>query len=65
MVYANTQIYLIENTFISFVISLAYPFVINIIPSVLRMNSLDKKNINLKINKESCLYSTSKVMQLL
>ena len=62
-VYANTQIYLIENTFISFGISLVYPIVINIIPSVLRMNSLDKKNM--KNNKESCLYSTSKVMQLL
>jgi hypothetical protein len=62
-VYAKTQIYLIENTFISFGISLVYPFVINIIPSVLRMNSLDKKNM--KNNKESCLYSTSKVMQLL
>ena len=64
-VYQNTQVYLIENTFISFGISLVYPFFINIIPSVLRMYSLDKKNKNLKINKESCLYSTSKVMQFL
>ncbi len=35
-VYKNTQLYLIENTFISFGFSLFYPFIINIIPIMLR-----------------------------
>ena len=34
--YENTQIYLIENTFISFGFSMVYPFIINIIPACLR-----------------------------
>ena len=59
-IYENTQIYLIENTFISFGISLFYPFIINIIPSVLRIYSLDKKAGN-----KSCLYNTSQYIQLL
>ena len=58
--YENTQIYIIENTAISFGFSLIYPFVINIIPSCLRMISLNDKEKN-----ESCLYSTSQIMQLL
>ena len=61
-VYQNTQIYLIENTLISFGISLIYPFIINIIPSALRFCSFDKKNKN---KKESCLYKISLLVQLL
>ena len=33
-IYENTQIYLIENTMISFALSFIYPFIINIIPSI-------------------------------
>ena len=58
--YENTQIYLIENTFISFGFSLVYPFIINIIPSFLRIYSLDKKT-----KDKNCLYSISKVIQIL
>ena len=61
-VYQNTQTYLIENTLISFGISLIYPFIINIIPSALRFCSFDKKNKN---KKESCLYKISLLVQLL
>ena len=61
-VYQNTQTYLIENTLISFGISLIYPFIINIIPSALRFCSFDKKNKN---KKESCLYKISLLIQLL
>ena len=43
-VYENTQIDLIINAIISFGISCVYPFVINIIPSIFRMDSLDNKN---------------------
>ena len=39
-VYKNTQIYLIENTFISFGLSLFYPFIINIFPTMIRMCSI-------------------------
>ena len=58
--YENTQVYLIENTAISFGFSLFYPFIINIFPAVLRSNSLNEKEKN-----KSCLYSTSQIMQLL
>ena len=57
-IYENTQIYLIKNTFISFAISLIYPFVINIIPTILRIQSLKK-------SKREYLYNASKVAQLL
>ena len=43
-VYQNTQIFIIENTLISFSISLLYPFVINAIPSLLRIYSLKESN---------------------
>ena len=56
-IYENTQIYLIKNTFISFAISLIYPFVINIIPAILRIQSLKKSN-------REYLYNASKVAQL-
>ena len=57
-VYQNTQIYLIKNTLISFAISLFYPFVINIIPVILRKQSLKKR-------KRECLYNASKIVQIL
>ena len=56
--YENTQIYLIENTFISFGISFAYPFIWNIIPSVFRSLALDTK----KPDRE-CVYTVSKICQ--
>ena len=56
-VYKNTQIYLIKNTLISFAISLLYPFVINIIPVILRTQSLKNSN-------GECLYNASKIIQL-
>ena len=61
--YENTQIDLIINSVISFAISLIYPFVINIIPAVFRLDSLKgnknenektkgKKKINKKKSKK-------------
>ena len=59
-VYENTQIYLIENTAISFGFSLFYPFIINIIPTFLRNCALgDKKGGN------ECIYKASQVFQIL
>ena len=62
-IYENTQIYLIENTMISFGLSLIYPFVINIIPSILRMCSLEQGKKDK--NTENCLYTISKFIQVL
>ena len=46
-VYKNTQIYLVENTCISFGLSLFYPFIFNFIPMIIRMFSLHStKKIN-------------------
>ena len=56
--YENTQIYLIENTFISFGISFIYPFIWNIIPSTLRMLALGTKEPD-----RSCVYTVSKICQ--
>ena len=58
--YENTQVYLIENTAISFGLSLVYPFIINIFPSALRILSLDKTQAN-----KECLYKASKIIQIL
>ena len=54
-VYQNTQIHLVLNTIISFSISLVYPFIINIIPVIIRINSLRKKNM--------CMYKISRFIQ--
>ena len=43
-VYKNSQVYLIKNTLMSFLISLLYPFIINIFPAFLRINSLKNAN---------------------
>ena len=57
-IYKNTQFYLLKNTLISFSISLIYPFIINIIPVILRKNALQG-------NKKEYLYRTAKIIQLL
>ena len=57
-IYQNTKIYLIKNTLISFAILMIYPFIINIIPAILRKLSLKNSN-------KECLYNTSKVIQIL
>ena len=58
-VYKNTQVYLIENTAISFCFSLFYPFVINFFPSTFRSCSIDRKKRN-----KSCFYNFSKIIQI-
>jgi len=59
-IYENTQIYLIENTFISFGFSLFYPFIINIIPTIIRMGSIHSS----KKNQNYC-YRVSQIVQLI
>ena len=59
-IYENTQVYLIENTFISFAFSLFYPFIINIFPTFIRMCSIhaEKKD-------QECFYKVSQILQLI
>ena len=59
-VFKNTQIYLIENTFISFGFSLFYPFIINIFPTIFRMRSLHSASKN-----QACAYKVSQIIQLI
>ena len=56
-VYQNTQIYLIKNILISFGISMIYPFIINLLPTIIRIYSLNN------LNRES-MYKFSKFIQL-
>ena len=59
-VYKNTQVYLIENTFISFGFSLLYPFIINIFPTIIRMSTILSSNRN-----QSFCYKVSQIIQLI
>ena len=59
-IYENTQVYLIENTFISFAFSLFYPFIINIFPTMTRWYSLHSSNKN-----QRYLYKISQIIQLI
>ena len=59
-VYQNTQVYLIENTFISFSFSLFYPFIINIFPTILRSCAIHSANKDKKY-----LYILSKIIQII
>ena len=59
-VYQNTQVYLIENTFISFAFSLVYPFVINIFPTMMRMGAIHSTN-----KDKECFYKASQIIQLI
>ena len=59
-IYKNTQVFIFENALMSLVISLVYPFFINILPCMFRMCSLGAKNPSC-----SCIYSFSKFLQIL
>ena len=59
-IYKNTQVYLIENTFISFGFSLVYPFIINIFPTMIRTFSIHSEN-----KDQECLYKMSQIIQLI
>jgi hypothetical protein len=57
-VYQNSQFYLIKNVIISFSLSILFPFILYIIPSVLRM-------ISLKSRKMEIIYIISKFIQFI
>ena len=59
-VYINTQIILIEDTIICFILSMSYPFVIYLLPGLLRIPAL-----NAKFKDKICLYKTSRFLSLI
>ena len=59
-VYKNTQIILIKDTLISFMISMVYPFGINLIPGMFRIPALRRKEKDKKY-----LYNIGKILSLL
>ena len=59
-VYVNTQIHLIKDSFISFGLSMIYPFFIYLIPSIFRIIALNAPKKDKKY-----MYKFSKVFQLL
>jgi len=59
-VYKNTQIYVIEDTLISFGLSLLYPFGLNLFPGFFRIPSLRDKN-----KSKETIYKLSKMIQLI
>ena len=56
-VYRYTQIHLIKDTLISYGFNLIFPFAFNLIPAILRINSLRSKN-------RECMFKLSKLIQL-
>ena len=58
-IYGNTQIHLIKDSCISFILPLLYPFGIYLFPAMIRIYALRTK----KRNKE-CLYKISLILQL-
>ena len=59
-IYINTQIHLIKDSFISFGLSLIYPFGLCLIPGIFRLTSLRVNNKDKK-----CIYDFSKFIQSL
>ena len=59
-VYRNTQIHLIKDTLISFLLPFVYPFIIYLVPGIFRIPSLTKTK-----SKRHCLYNFSKILQML
>ena len=57
VVYENTQIIFVKDSLLSFLLSIVYPFIIYIIPSILRIISLRSSQKNLK-----CLYKLSDII---
>ena len=56
-VYTNTQIHLIKDTLMSFVLSMSYPFIVNLIPGVFRLSALNNAKKDGK-----CFYQTGQII---
>ena len=65
-IYENTQKHLLNDTLISFGMSLLYPFGIYLLPGLFRIPALSKrKENNNKSGKGKCLYNFSKFLQII
>ena len=60
VIYSNTQFHLIEDTLISFGLSLVYPFGFCLLPGIFRIPALSDKK-----RKKKCLYNFSKILQMI
>ena len=58
-VFRNSQIFLIKDTCYTFLLSLIYPFGLQLLPGIFRMPSLRVQN-----KRRKCLYVFSKIIQL-
>ena len=58
VIYKNTQLHLLKDTLMSFVLSIFIPFIIYLLPGIFRIPSLSNINKNRK-----CLYNFSKFFQ--
>ena len=59
VVYKNTQIHLIKDTLISFILSLIYPFITLLLPGCLRITALSDPK-----GKSNYIYKMSKILQM-
>ena len=59
-VYRNTQIILITNTFSSFILSLIYPFALNLLPGIFRFPALKSRQ-----NNKEFLYTIGNIIALI
>ena len=59
-IFVNTQLILICDSVISFCLSMLYPFLINLLPGIIRYPSLRAKN-----KDKECLYRTSVIIALI
>ena len=59
-IFINSQILLIKDTLSSFLITLIYPFGLNLIPAIFRIIALRDKQ-----KKRNCLYQISKIIALI
>ena len=60
LVYVNTQVILISDTFISFGLSMLYPFGLNLLPGLFRIPALRAKK-----KDKRCLYKLSNIIALI
>ena len=58
-VFRNSQIYLIKDTFYTFLLSLIYPFGLQLLPGIFRIPSLKVEN-----KRRKCMYVFSKIIQI-
>ena len=59
-IYVNTQIHLVKNSLICYILSLVYPLGINLIPGIFRIPALSSPKL-----KRNYLYNISKILQLI